>query len=75
MDIIDFLNKYFNDNRITQKEIERLTGISQDKISLTLNKKRKLTADELVKIIIEFDLDIKKELSNIKVKSSSFYQY
>ena len=41
-----------------------MTGISQDKVSLVLNRKRKLTADELVKIIIVFDLDIKKELSN-----------
>jgi len=64
MDVVDFLNKYFNNHRITQKEIEKLTGISQDKVSLTLNKKRKLTADELVRIIIVFDLDIKKELSN-----------
>ena len=54
MDVIDFLNNYFKENKITQKEIERLTGISQDKISLTLNKKRKLTADELIKIIIVF---------------------
>ena len=74
MDIIDFLNKYFDDNRITQKEIEKLTGISQDKVSLTLNKKRKLTADELVKIIIAFDLDIKKALSNIDVDSRSKQQ-
>ena len=69
MDVIDFLNNYFKDNKITQKEIERLTGISQDKISLILNKKRKLTADELIKIIVVFDIDIKKELSNIEVKS------
>ena len=69
MDVIVFLNNYFKENKITQKEIERLTGISQDKISLTLNKKRKLTADELIKIIVVFDIDIKKELSNIEVKS------
>lgn len=64
MDIIDFLNNYFKEKRITQKQIESMTGISQDKVSLILNRKRKLTADELVKIIIVFDLDIKKELSN-----------
>ena len=64
MDIIDFLNNYFKEKRITQKQIESMTGISQDKVSLVLNRKRKLTADELVKIIIVFDLDIKKELSN-----------
>lgn len=64
MDIIDFLNNHFKEKKITQKQIERMTGISQDKVSLVLNRKRKLTADELVKIIIVFDLDIKKELSN-----------
>ena len=64
MDIIDFLNNYFKEKRITQKQIESMTGISQDKVSLVLNRKRKLTADELIKIIIVFDLDIKKELSN-----------
>lgn len=64
MDIIDFLNNYFKEKRITQKQIESMTGISQDKVSLILNRKRKLTADELVKIIIVFNLDIKKELSN-----------
>lgn len=64
MNIIDFLNNYFKEKRITQKQIESMTGISQDKVSLILNRKRKLTADELVKIIIVFDLDIKKELSN-----------
>lgn len=68
MDVIDFLNNYFKDNKITQKEIEKLTGISQDKISLTLNKKRKLTADELIKIVFVFNIDTKKELSNIEVK-------
>lgn len=64
MNIIDFLNNYFKEKRITQKQIESMTGISQDKVSLILNRKRKLTADELIKIIIVFDLDIKKELSN-----------
>jgi predicted XRE-type DNA-binding protein len=64
MNIIDFLNNYFKKEKITQKQIESMTGISQDKVSLVLNRKRKLTAEELVKIIIAFDLDIKKELSN-----------
>ncbi len=64
MNIIDFLNNYFKKKKITQKQIESMTGISQDKVSLVLNRKRKLTAEELVKIIIAFDLDIKKELSN-----------
>ena len=60
MDVIGFLNNYFKENKITQKEIERLTGISQDKISLTLNKKRKLTADELIKIIVVFNINLEE---------------
>lgn len=65
--MIDFLKQYFEDNLITQQEIERKTGINQSKISLILNDKRKLTADELIKIAISFDInleDIKKEIKS-----------
>lgn len=64
--IENYLKKYFEEKKINQYEVERKTGISQSKISLTLNGKRKLTANELIKIIIQFDIDIKKELNNIK---------
>lgn len=63
--ISNYLKKYFNKNNINQYQIESLTGISQSKISLILNGKRKLTADELLKIAIVFDIDlesIKKEI-------------
>lgn len=65
--MIDFLKQYFEDNLITQSEIENKTGISQSKISLILNNKRKLTSDELIEIAIVFDInleDIKKEIKN-----------
>ena len=65
--IENYLKKYFEEKKINQYEVERKTGISQSKISLTLNGKRKLTANELVKIAIEFDIDlnvIKKSLSH-----------
>lgn len=65
--ITNYLKEYFNKNNISQYEIERLTGIKQSKISLSLNNKRKLTADELLKIAIVFDIDlesIKKEIKN-----------
>ena len=61
--INDFLKKYLKD--ITQQEIEKTTGISQSKLSLIFNGKRKLTADELIKIAIIYDIDlnnIKKEI-------------
>lgn len=63
--ISNYLKEYFNKNNISQYQIERLTGINQSKISLVLNNKRKLTADELLKIAIVFDIDlesIKKEI-------------
>ena len=63
--ISNYLKKYFNKNNISQYQIESLTGISQSKISLILNCKRRLTADELLKIAIVFDIDlenIKKEI-------------
>ena len=64
--ITDYLKRYFENNNISQYEIEKKTGISQSKISLVLNNKRKLTADELIKIAIVFDLDLNK-LKEIKI--------
>ena len=58
--ISNYLKEYFKEKNISHYEIERRTGISQSKINLTLNGKRKLTAEELIKISIEFDLDLNK---------------
>lgn len=58
--ISNYLKEYFKENKITQYEIERRTGISQSKVNLTLNGKRKLTAEELINIAVEFDLDLNK---------------
>ena len=49
--ISNYLKEYFKKNKISQYEVEKRTGISQSKINLSLNNKRKLTADELIKII------------------------
>lgn len=62
--MVNFLKRYFAENLITQQEIESKTGISQSKISLTLNNKRKLTAEELLKIAISFDINL-EELKKI----------
>lgn len=67
--IIKYLKDFFKKNNICQSEIEKKTGISQSKISLILNQKRKITADELIKIAIIFDInleDIKKEIKKHK---------
>ena len=58
--ISNYLKEYFKENNISQYKIERRTGISQCKINLSLNGKRKLTAEELIKIAIAFNLDLNK---------------
>lgn len=58
--ISNYLKEYFKENRITQQEVSDRTGIERPKINLSLNGKRKLTADELIKIAIVFDLDLNK---------------
>lgn len=64
--MIDFLKQFFDNNLITQQDIAIKTGISQSKISLTLNGKRKLTAEELYKIAIAFDIDLEEIKKDIK---------
>lgn len=68
--ISNYLKEYFKKNKITQYEIERRTGISQSKVNLSLNGKRKITAEELIKISIEFDIN----LEEIKKILRSSYQ-
>lgn len=63
--ITNYLKKYFKERNISQYEIEEKTNISQSKISLILNNKRRITAEELLKISIIFDINlenIKKEI-------------
>ena len=58
--ISNYLKEYFKEKNISQYEVERKTGISQSKINLSLNGKRKLTANELIKIAIVFNIDLNK---------------
>jgi len=69
--ISSYLKKYFKEKKITQQEIERRTGINQSKINLSLNNKRRLTAEELLIIAIKFDINLNKikeiiQSSNLK---------
>ena len=66
MIISNYLKEYFKEKNISQYEIERKTGISQSKINLSLNGKRKLTADELINIALVFNLDLNKIKKEIK---------
>ena len=63
--ITNYLKKYFKENRISQYEIAKEIGLSQGKISLSFNSKRKLTAEELIKLAIAYNLDLNK-LKDIK---------
>ncbi len=56
----NYLKEYFKKKKISQQEIERKTGISQSKVNLSLNNKRKLTAEELLCLANEFDIDLNK---------------
>lgn len=58
--ISNYLKEYFKEKNISQYDVEEKTGISQSKISLMLNNKRKLTAEELIKIGKVYDLDLNK---------------
>ncbi len=58
--ISNYLKEYFKEKNISQYEIERKTKISRSKLNLSFNNKRKLTAEELIKIAIAFDLDLNK---------------
>lgn len=58
--ISNYLKEYFKKKNISQYEIANKIGINQSKINLSLNGKRKLTAEELIKIAIVYDLDLNK---------------
>lgn len=62
----NYLKEYFSSKKISQYEIERKTGISQSKINLSLNGKRKLTADELILIAKVFDINLENIKKDIK---------
>ena len=58
--ISNYLKKYFKENGITQQEVSDRTDIERPKLNLSLNGKRKLTAEELIDIAIVFNLDLNK---------------
>lgn len=61
----NYLKKYFKERNITHYEIADKTNIARSKITLSLNNKRKLTAEELIKIATVFDINLNK-LKDIK---------
>lgn len=58
--ISNYLKEYFKERKISQYEVERKTGIARSKVNLSLNGKRKLTADELINIANAFNINLNK---------------
>lgn len=42
--------EFIRENKISQKELSRKTGITENAISMMMNKKRRLLADEYIRI-------------------------
>ena len=64
--IANYLKEYFKNKKISQYEIENKTGINQSKINLSLNGKRKITAEELLEISNKFNINLEKLKKDIK---------
>ena len=58
--IADYLKEYFKERKITHEEISQKTGIARSKVTLSLNNKRNLTAEELILIARVYDLNLNK---------------
>lgn len=58
--ISNYLKEYFKERKISQKEVERRTGIARSKVNLILHNKRKITAEELINIANAFNINLNK---------------
>lgn len=57
MKVYQKVAKYITENGIKQKYISMKTGISENVLSMILNGKRKMDADEFVEIILALNVD------------------
>ena len=57
MKVYQKVSKYIIENGIKQKFISEKTGIAENTLSMILNGKRKMDADEFVEIIIALGVD------------------
>lgn len=55
---------YISENGIKQKFISDKTGISENILSMMLNGKRKMDADEFVEIIIALNVDANRFIND-----------
>lgn len=66
MKIYQKVAKYIDENGIKQKFISDKTGIPENTISMILNGKRKMDADEFVEIILSLGVDANYFITSIK---------
>lgn len=57
MKIYQKISKYIVDNGIKQKFIAEKTGIPENVLSMMLNGKRRIEADEFIEIILALNVD------------------
>jgi len=66
--VYEVVNGYLEENGIKQKFVSEKTGIPENTLSTILNGKRKMDADEFIKIVFALNVDanyfIDKAISN-----------
>ena len=66
--VYEVIDAYLKENGIKQKFIAEKTGIPENTLSTTLQGKRKMDADEFIKIVLALNLDanyfMNKAISN-----------
>ncbi len=68
MKVYQKVSQYIIENGIKQKFISEKTGIAENTLSMILNGKRKMDADEFVEIIIALGVDANYFISTQKCK-------
>ena len=66
MKVYQKVSQYIIENGIKQKFISEKTGIAENTLSMILNGKRKMDADEFVEIIIALGVDANYFISTQK---------
>lgn len=64
MKIYQKISKYISENGIKQKYISEKSGIAENVLSMILNGKRKLDADEFIEIILVLGVDANYFINN-----------
>jgi transcriptional regulator with XRE-family HTH domain len=71
MKIYQKISNYLSENGIKQKYISERTGIPENTLSMILNGKRKMDADEFVEIVISLGTDANKFINKEKTEEST----